>query len=261
MAIPGSMPAAAPSRLHSIVQLLRAELTGLARTCFRAFLRTTLIVAVPIFFLAVRQYFSEGEGGGAGEVAIALAVYAAMSLFYAAHAGLVAAVLAGAWRLFGMWMFFPVVASIAILLGLVWLFDGVLSQQFMDIVSAARDVAHANASTTGAGALVSDPGLGRFAVHAGGGAVGLLLLVLYLPLLLIAVLSIATNPEVLIQFAQFLALVGVLFVLATFLSVVVCAPPLLWSLVSRARARQQLRESEAASKGAGTPAVHIPPAQ
>jgi len=228
-----------PRTLRGLRQLLITEVRGLVRTCFRAFWMTTLFFAVPGFL-----YFTltvlRGQPGGAGHEPLdagtrvtALLVYAGMSLFYGAHGGLVAAVLAGLWRLFGGWMFLPVGVTLAVFLGLGWLSEGLLSHQ-VDNLQAAITLVRQQQGFPETGVALS----GARVAHAGGPIVALLLLIT-LPFLLAEAIVILLAPKVLWELALLAVLVGGLFLLATVLTLVISLPVLGWSLVKRVRARHQ----------------------
>jgi len=245
MASADSTPPINPRTLSGIRQLLIAELRGLIRTCFRAFWRATLFLAAP-GFLYLTVSFLRGSPGQDGQeplqfstVVIGILVYAGMSLFYGAYGGLVAAVGAGLWRLFGGWMFLPVGVTLAVFLGLGWLFEGVVTHQTEDLLGAlsvsARQHGIPNTVSMMSGARVA---------HAGG-PIAALLLMLLLPFLLMDAIVILMDPSVLWQLALLAMLVGGLFVLATVLTLAICIPVLGWSLVKRVRARHQFVSSDA----------------
>lgn len=239
MAPAESAPPINPRTLSGIRQLLLAELRGLIRTCFRAFWRATLVFAVPGFlYLTVsflRGYLGEDrqEPFQFSTVVIGILVYAGMSLFYGAYGGLVAAVVAGLWRLFGGWMFLPVGVTLAVFLGLGWLFEGVVTHQMEDLRGALVVSGHQHGFPNTMEALS-----GARVAHAGGPIAALLLLLL-LPFLLMDAIVILLDPSVLWQLALLAMLVGGLFVLASLLTLAICIPVLGWSLVKRVRVRHQ----------------------
>lgn len=239
MAPAESAPPINPRTLSGLRQLLAAELRGLIRTCFRVFWKATLAFAVPGFLYFTATFLSgylgedRQEPVEPGMVVLAILVYAGMSLFYGAYGGLVAAVGAGLWRLFGGWMFLPVGVTLAVFLGLGWLFEGVVTQQMEDLLGAlvvsGQQHGFPNTMAALSGARVA---------HAGG-PIAALLLLLALPFLLMDAIVILLAPSVLWQIVLLAMLVGGLFVLATVLTLAICLPVLGWSLVKRVRARHQ----------------------
>lgn len=239
MAPAESAPPINPRTLSGLRQLLAAELRGLIRTCFHVFWKATLVFAVPGFLYCLVVFLRESLGQDRQEpldfstLVLAILVYAGMSLFYGAYGGLVAAVGAGLWRLFGGWMFLPVGVTLAVFLGLGWLFEGVVTHQMEDLLGAlvASGQQHGFPNTL---AVLSGPGM----AHAGGPIAAVLLLLL-LPFLLADAIVILMEPSVLWQLVLLAMLVGGLFVLATMLTLAICIPVLGWSLVKRVRARHQ----------------------
>jgi hypothetical protein len=226
-----------PRTLSGLRQLLAAELRGLVRTCFRAFWMTTLCFAVPCFLYFVvsyvRGYQERQEPLTPGMLALALVVYAGMALVYGGQGGLAAAVISGLWRLFGGWMFLPVGVTLAVFLGLGWLFEGVVGQQLEELVTSLV-VSGGQHGFPNTAAVLS----GFRVAHAGGPIVALLLL-LALPFLLMDAIVILLSPLVLWDLALLALLVGALFLLATTLTLGICLPVLGWSLVKRVRARHR----------------------
>jgi hypothetical protein len=234
MAETGSTQPINPRTLRGLRQLLVIELLGLLRTCFRAFWRSTLLLAAPGFLYFMATFLrNRHEPLTPGMGVTAVLVYAGMSLFYGAHGGLVAAVAAGLWRLFGGWMFLPVGVTLAVFLGLGWLFEGPVSQQMENLQAAIR-LADQQNGFSNTGVALS----GARVAHGGGPFVALLLLI-ELPFLLAEAITLLLEPQVLWELALLAVWVGALFLLATVLTLSICLPVLGWSLVKRVRARHR----------------------
>ena len=231
-----SAPPINPLTLNGIGQLLKAEARGLLRTCWRAFWRTTLVVATPLApYLIFCLFTDEGEKT-VGTLLVGIPICMGVALFQAVPVGLVGAALVGMWRLFGGWMFLPVVLAPLVLVGVGWLFSGLVHFQMDNFWQAASEEARRQLDQSSFLNGVRAPGGALFAA---------ILLVLLVPFVLITTLSVLFAPKVLLHLFLLLLLVGGLFLLAMLLTLTLCLPVLGWSLVKRIRARHVFSSARA----------------
>lgn len=219
---------------QGIGSFLRAEAAGMARVFLRAGGFTAMAASALLFLWFLYALYVAGSGTGPSPGALPAVVAFGLALFYGGCAGVAVGLFAALWRLFGGWLLLPLFVTPLLVLGAFWLASGWLSGEARDILDAILAAARSH------GTRYTEASLGGLRVaHAGGGPLMLILLAIALPFILADALAILFHPTVLWQFAQFVLATGFVGSVASALAALLCLPPLLVSLVRRARRRYQ----------------------
>jgi hypothetical protein len=190
----------------SLVRFFVVECKGLGLVFWQIFWRVTVGSALIIFLvLAILVFVVHSQGSPPGEprerppLIGLLIILFGFSLYYALWLGLLAGGAAVLWRLVGAWIIVPVIFIPATVVVSIWLSSNWLTSEGLDVLDALAKSAEVKGFPETQKAV---QGMGKV-IHAGGGEVLAIFLVLLSPFLVVDAFWILCDPGFLWQFVQF----------------------------------------------------------
>jgi len=211
------------TKTSTFLSLLKSELRGLWLAFWRPFWQVTIILAVLLWgYLLISQGLPKDAS---------VPLYLLFGLFYCIYvcsfAGLFIGVISMAWRMAGIWIFFPIIVIPLSTFFTIWLFRSSLAEQAVRIVQVLQTVAQGHDWS-------QSLDMGPVARVGPGGEI---LFVLLLPIFAIDLIEVLFQPVMLGQYIRFIFLFAFAFALGFIPSAFISFIALSVSFVKRLKKR------------------------
>lgn len=219
----------------AVITFLREEARGLWGAFWRVFWKVTLVAALLLVIMGLL-----GSRGGATQpeesFATQLFAYTAVGIYFGAILGAVVGLFSALWRLFGPSLLAVLVVAPILIVVVLWLFHGPIASSaihFLDSVIASARQENLRQTTQAAEGM---------RLSCGGGAIGVLFLVLLAPFVIADIGAILADSNVLWAFLKFAGIMALTFTTATTIAFLFACPVLILAMLRRGRRRfQQLK--------------------
>jgi hypothetical protein len=215
----------------NIGAFLREEVRGLGRAFWRLFWKATLIVTVLMTIAGLIGSRGASTASAQDSLFIQIIAYVAVGLYFGAFAGAAVGLFAALWRLFGASLMVVLVIAPVLVVLVLWLFHEPVA------ASAIHFLENVAASAGREGLQQTVQAAEGMRLSCGGGAIGVLFLVLISPWLLADIGLILADAGVLWSFLKFAGTMALMLVAATSTAFLFACPVLVFALIRRGRRR------------------------